>query len=384
MDFKSNFKSRFELNHNMDGVHDTTDGDCDGYHKQLDMSACDYDAEVLAGTIPEIADDTTYGVLHCREIDSVVELCFKNNAGTWQITDKGYIATDFNRWDNRTFDSSFLYGRRIRYFNNILLFAGMRSLTSPWYGELYSSTNGISWNLVYSSSGRSFWDICYGNGLYVLTTGIGIIFTSPDLITWTNRGFIYGWDICYGGGVFITAANSRITTSPDGITWTERFSNTQREFYSVCYGDGLYIVVGLYIYTSADYINWVHRFSPAVQLYSVCYGNGLYVTVGVSGYIYTSSDGVTWTLRATLGYNLYSVYYSPYRGGTWIATGASGKIYISHDGSTWTLCASDTTAELWGAVLVDNIKLSGEPYKNMFMIAGNSGVVHSSKKYIEL
>jgi hypothetical protein len=73
-------------------------------------------------------------------------------------------------------------------------------------------------------------------------------------------------------------------TSPDGITWTSRTAAANNSWYSVTYGNGLFVAVSWdgtnRIMTSPDGINWTSRTSPInLQWTSVTYGDGLFVAV---------------------------------------------------------------------------------------------------------
>ncbi len=105
--------------------------------------------------------------------------------------------------------------------------------SSQW---IYTSPDGLSW--ATQSLGllnRTFQDISYGNGLYVITgkdisTGsTPIILTSPDAITWTQRTSAISGDlkrVSFDNNQFISIASTTgsgfVQTSPDGITWTQK------------------------------------------------------------------------------------------------------------------------------------------------------------------
>ena len=64
--------------------------------------------------------------------------------------------------------------------------------------------------------------------------GLGIILTSSDGITWTQRisgtSYEVSYGVTYGNGLFVTVGRvmESILTSSDGITWTQRISGTIR------------------------------------------------------------------------------------------------------------------------------------------------------------
>ena len=71
-------------------------------------------------------------------------------------------------------------------------------------------------------------------------------------ITWTSRTSAADnewYSICYGNGLFVavsnTGTNNRVMTSPDGNTWTSRTSAADNAWLSICYGNGLFVAVSI-------------------------------------------------------------------------------------------------------------------------------------------
>ena len=177
--------------------------------------------------------------------------------------------------------------------------------------------------------------------------------TSPDGITWTIRTSAADnswYSVTYGNNLFvavaITGAGNLVMTSPDGITWTIRTSAANNQWRSVTYGNGLFVAVagsgtGNRVMTSPDGINWTSRTSAANnQWYSVTYGNGLFVAVAINGAgnrVMTSPDGINWTLRT---YQPDLMWRSvTYGNGLFVAVAQSGtgnRVMTSPDGITWT------------------------------------------------
>lgn len=84
----------------------------------------------------------------------------------------------------------------------------------------------------------------------VCVNGSGGIYYSTNLIAWTvttnpaGSGALY--DVCWAGDKFIAVgAGGVIVTSPDGITWTQRTSGTAADLWGVDYGAGTAIVGGV-------------------------------------------------------------------------------------------------------------------------------------------
>ena len=90
-------------------------------------------------------------------------------------------------------------------------------------------------------------------------------------------------------GAILTEEQKNDIKTLNGTIWRIRTSAANNNWYSVCYGNGLFVAVaisgsGNRVMTSPDGINWTICTSAADnQWRSVCYGNGLFVAVASSG-----------------------------------------------------------------------------------------------------
>ena len=96
---------------------------------------------------------------------------------------------------------------------------------SPWVWRepVVVSTNGRDWS-VHTADYGSFSSIAYGDNLFVAIAD-GFLYTSPDGVTWTNRGLPTQGrhtisHVAFGAGRFVGVGNS-IVSSDDGISWIE-------------------------------------------------------------------------------------------------------------------------------------------------------------------
>lgn len=210
--------------------------------------------------------------------------------------------------------------------------------------RLFSSTdNGANWTVVENNlpikqlykAGPTlqpdyFSDLRYANGIWVGITRYGYLYTSPDLITWTERtlGTFNGrgqgnlaqvtfgnstW-VVVGSDVGASNAHYAARSTDNGVTWTKvdlGFSTTNAN--------------------------------------AVSFGNGLFIAVSNNGLLSTSTDGSTWTAR-TSSFGATAIYDIKYANGRWVAVGAS-KQGFSVDGITWgqygTLAAVNTNNLVW-------------------------------------
>jgi hypothetical protein len=187
-------------------------------------------------------------------------------------------------------------------------------------------------------------------------------FTQIGGYTWTSRTLPSSSDwfsVCYGNGIFVAIAtgSTAAATSPDGVTWTARTLPSSSTWASVCYGNGVFVAIAstTIAATSPDGITWTARTLPTSTGWrSVCFGNGTFVAISqTSGTIAaTSTDGITWTQRtlpATASW--WSVVYG---NGVFVAIAfSSSSAAISSDGITWTLTTLPSSSG-WYSVCYGN------------------------------
>jgi hypothetical protein len=170
------------------------------------------------------------------------------------------------------------------------------------------------------------------------------------------------FSVTYGNGLFvavaITGSGNRVMTSPDGINWTARTSAANNQWAGVTYGNGLFVAVavtgtGNRVMTSPDGINWTARTTPVDNEWrSVTYGNGLFVAVAISGTgnrVMTSPDGINWTARTTPADNQW--FSVTYGNGLFVAvavTGTGNRVMTSSDGITWDIRTSAANNQWFG------------------------------------
>lgn len=178
-------------------------------------------------------------------------------------------------------------------------------------GNIYTSSNGVTWQSVYSAS-VSFRGIAYGNGLYVAVGQDQTIVTSTDLVTWTSRRSVAGTTLIfvkYINGIFIAGGeNGLLVTSSDGMSWSQKTTGTTRSLYDATHGNGVYVVVGFYgtVLSSSDSNTWTARpvtiagsaSSMLFDCYNVAFNAGIFCIApygGANNEVYCSTDGATWS-----------------------------------------------------------------------------------------
>jgi len=261
--------------------------------------------------------------------------------------------------------------------------------SSSWGVYGYDGYGGVAVRGVANSAGTAgyFYSVT-GYGLIVGKGNVGIGTTSPgeklevvgNIISkgtfWTARTAAEAnqwYSVTYGNGLFVAVSLNgtyRVMTSPDGITWTNRTAADANEWLSVTYGNGLFVATANTgtnrVMTSPDGITWTNRTAAdAQQWFSVTYGNGLFVAVNPGGTyrVMTSPDGITWTNRTAADANGWTSV--TYGNGLFVAVSSGGtyRVMTSPDGITW---ANRTAAEanVWRSVTYGN---------GLFVAVANTG-----------
>ncbi|MDP1688979.1 MAG: tail fiber domain-containing protein [bacterium] len=251
--------------------------------------------------------------------------------------------------------------------------AGQRVMTSP---------DGINWTARDSAADLGWRSVTYGNGLFVAVAGIGVsngVMTSPDGINWTRRNSALNYlrYITYGNGLFVVVMESDygtcmagqdkcVMTSPDGINWTLRDTPANNQWFSIIYGNGLFVAVASSgaqrVMYSLDGINWSFPITnpPQILWNSVTYGNGLFVAVAGNGspnQAMTSPDGgrtIPWISSITPVNNAWNSV--TYGNGLFVAvapTGTGNRVMTSSDGINWTL-RNSAADNAWDSVTYGN------------------------------
>ena len=165
--------------------------------------------------------------------------------------------------------------------------------------------------------------------------------------------------ICYGNGKYVVIASSSniVAYSEDGVTWIERpIGSTDRYWYSVCYGEDKFVAVAagsnVFAY-SYDGITWTEgTISETIRdWHCVCYGNGTYVALACESSVFAySHDGITWYETTVSGTSRFW-YDICYGGDKFVAVAYASHVFAySTDGITWHEVDSGVEAREWQSV----------------------------------
>jgi hypothetical protein len=196
------------------------------------------------------------------------------------MSDFGFVATST---DGSNWEAPGEYGSVLQL--NSVAYGGGRFVAVGWNwhtgGNLWSSSDGLSWTYQTNATVRNFMEVTYGNERFV-AVGDGMI---PGTFTHTNR---------------------TIYASLDGIAWSQRSSGAPPTDNSA--------------------------------LESVAYGAGQFVAVGENGNVYTSTSGGTWTPAGAGVFGPVSFCRDRF-----IARGQSGANLVSTDGLNWSPMTKNVT-----------------------------------------
>ena len=163
--------------------------------------------------------------------------------------------------------------------------------------------------------------------------------------------------------------------------WTEStISDTSRKWYSVCYGNGMFVAIAFdsnYFAYSTDGINWTETNNRLTvrPWRSVCYGNGKFIAVASgTNYFAYSTDGITWT-ESTISdtsRNWYSVCYGKDK--FVVVTYNSNYFAYSTNGINWTEDTISSTNRDWRSICYGNNKYVAIAYNSNYFAYSTNGI----------
>lgn len=186
--------------------------------------------------------------------------------------------------------------------------------------------------------------VAYGAGIYVAVGNGAVIYSSTDLITWTQRvnplgGALNILDVTFAFGLFIAVNSSgNILTSPDGINWTQRANPLAIAADAV--GEG-----------SAQ--RYRILISGDNKVAFACYDS----TATVWKVVY-SSNGTAWSASVGGGTSTYKRWQLAYGNGAWLWGGTVDNGSLS----LWR--APDITAAVWTSVTPAAISVNSLTFAN--------------------
>jgi PKD repeat protein len=211
------------------------------------------------------------------------------------------------------------------------------------------SEDGADWQAATPFYQMSYYDIVFGNGLWVAVGSysdpfnpVGRVLYSPHASSWSWENTVTDdghspqrllgvtWD---GNRFVVVGDDGVIGISEDGTIWDFQYSLTSRSLYSVTAGSNMIVAVGEgTIVTSSNSVDWT-TIDVSQNLWSVTRGNGQLIAVGDSGTVLASTNGSSWSLQSSgVSQNLYDVTWT---GERFLAAGAGGVVISSDNGWQW-------------------------------------------------
>lgn len=197
-----------------------------------------------------------------------------------------------------------------------------------------------------------------GLGQFVATGSSGLVFLSPDGLTWT------GWasatsqtlmDVAWSPSLSLLMAvgdTGVIVTSSTGKNWTLVEDRPDDWFYGVDWSGSDFVIVGGsgWILSSPDGETFTLRDASALTYRGICWTGEKFVAVGDKQTLSQSADGIKWDLlhcEATV--NLSSVASAPAGSDTILfAVGSQGSILRADVDTTWRLAYAGPSVMLNG------------------------------------
>jgi hypothetical protein len=164
------------------------------------------------------------------------------------------------------------------------------------FNAIRTSPDGITWTERGSSTfNENLISVTWTGTQLLAVSDFGRSYTSPDGIAWTSHNTIQGEyprSVAWTGAQFVAVGKfGSILTSPDGSTWTSRGTQSTTQLESVIWTGTQLVAVGNTIATSPDGITWtVINAGVPVSLKCVIASGSRLVAVGGGGTILTATE----------------------------------------------------------------------------------------------
>lgn len=174
---------------------------------------------------------------------------------------------------------------------------------------------GLVWNEVPRPTTNELQGVGVFKSNFIISGGMGSIFTSPDAQVWTPRisdtSVMLSSVAASPGRAVIVGDFGTVLTSDDAVVWSKRSSGVTNWVYQVRYLNDQFVAVGEagLILTSPDGLSWTRRNSGAIAwLNGLNFLEGNYYVAGSQGVMLRSSDAINWTmLPMSTGKSIYDV-----------------------------------------------------------------------------
>jgi hypothetical protein len=253
-------------------------------------------------------------------------------------------------------------------------------------GSIVASTDGITFTRT-GPGGVTFYDVAFGNSIYVAVGFGGPYSATTPTSTWTVRtaGGQTAYSVAYGSttGQFVSVGNdngtkTEIYSSTNGTTWSLTASTLTLADARVVKTDGTnYIVLtnNSVYYTSSNGTTWTNNLdyllraspNPLGQQAVLEYGGSKWIfCTSSTGAVLTSASGTSWTARlnstyATQIYNGGTTYLANRAiatNGTLVVLPAYNGVVTTTDNQTFTYRAFNNIASA-GTITTSGIAYNG-------------------------
>lgn len=229
--------------------------------------------------------------------------------------------------------------------------AGLWVASGSDAGVVYTSPDLKTWTMRQVGGSTAFAFCAYGSGTFVLADASGNVYTSADAITWTSRGVAVagGVGLVFGAGIFVLmTASANYATSTNGVTWTSNAAPAGGVAGgTIAYNGTLFCLAsgGPTVYISSTGLagSWTTQAITGLvgTNKGVSAANGIFFVTDtqLNGGPWTSINGVTWVRQSIVGGNYAAAsvrHFFVYGNGVYIGMALGNSILTSTDALNFT------------------------------------------------
>jgi hypothetical protein len=221
-----------------------------------------------------------------------------------------------------------------------------------WNGLIATSPDGVTWTQRAVPTPHAFTDVIWDGDQFVAVGELGTIATSQDGTTWEVRtsGDQYRDVVWLGNRLVAVGTAGKVSVSSDGIQWAHGWTGDGNYVgQDIAWSGSTYVIGGyMALLSSPDLQTWNSSSIGPQECRGVIWTGSVFAASCTGSAVRISSDGMSWMASFVDGTFATDLNDVAWTGSQFVVVGEAGGIYTSPDGTVWTQRTSGTAERLRG------------------------------------